>query len=1084
MSNAKQHAEWLSLVEVSGPFLTLSVLNQSYQFGLDAHESDVYRSVKEAYQEWEDSNAPHIHTAWIRFLLMNVLGYPAEFLGEAQSIPESAVANLEIQGERIRPDLAILDPEDPRKVKLPILTYLRNQKLDAPVAGSSWSASPHSRMQLLLQNTGLQAGFVTNGAQWSLVHVRKGEPTGFATWQTILLTEEKLLLQAFKGILGVEATLGAPSGKSLFDLLDKSAQDQEEVTKELGRQVRQAVEVFINAVDRLDQDSGRKLLAGLEPKEVYNGALTVMMRLIFLLCAEERGLMDDRELYVQNYSVGALNDQLREIASGDEQVLEHRHDAWKRLLATFRLVHGGCNHENLNLPAYGGSLFDPAKYPYLEQCQIDNRVSLHLLDALEFLEIKVPGGGRETRRLSFRALGVEQIGHVYEGLLDHTAVRADEAIIGLTGKETEEDEIAVAALEANRGQIAKFFEKEKIKVSGNPEKLLEQEPNMLKVSKLRVACGNDEELYGRALPFLNIIREDSLEHLQVYPEGSIYVTSGADRRSSGTHYTPVSLTEEVVQYALEPQVYVGPAEGLPRNEWKLKTAKEIVDLKVCDLAMGSGAFLVQTCRYLGDRLVEAWQEIIQRVNRPIGFSSHGNYFTCPMATDHWAKKLGSLVTTPIGELVIAQPSRELISDNPEERLAQARRVIADHCLYGVDINPMAVEMAKLSLWLTTMQRDRPFTFLDHALRVGDSLLGVKEDQLSAMTMRPSEETGAIMFHWVPQRMEEVCELRKRLSRIPSHDPDSVRRKAHITLQAEIKSLWLQEAADILMLSELRRLAKQPMAEQEWDRLMSVLKEGPYKLPDEVADLRAAQKSLSRSTFNWELTFPEIFEKGGFNAIVGNPPFQGGKKISGALGDSYRDFIATYVGGGVKGSADLCAFFFLKAASLLCKGGTCGLLATNSISQGDTKEVGLDQIVKGGDVIYRANKSSKWPGDANLEIAKVWIFKGPFRGNLLLDDAGVSGISSLLDDGSVSGQTYRLQENQAIAFYGSVLSGSGFVLTGIEAMELATEGSNDIVVVQPYLGGLDFNSRPDQSASRFVINFRDWPLGRLGQELPY
>lgn len=426
-SSAKQHAEWLSLVEVSGPFLTLSVLNSSFKFGLDAHDAELYRSVKEAYEEWEGSSVPAIHTVWIRFLLTGVLGYPKEYIGEAQAIPEAAVAVLELQGERIRPDLAILDPDDPRKVKLPILVYPRTQKLDSPVAGSSWSASPHTRMQMLLQNTGQQAGFVTNGAEWSLVHVRKGEPTGFATWHTMLLTEEKILLQSFRGILGVESTLGAPKGKSLFDLLDKSAQDQEEVTKELGRQVREAVEVFINALDRLDQDSGRRLLANLEPKEVYNAALTVMMRLIFLLCAEERGLMDRRELYVQHYSVSALSDQLIEEITkvGNEDILEHRHDAWLRLLATFRLVHGGCQHEDLNMPAYGGSLFDPDKYPFLERCQIDNRVTLHLMDALEFLQIRVPGGGREKRRLSFRAVGVEQIGHVYEGLLDHTAKLAE-----------------------------------------------------------------------------------------------------------------------------------------------------------------------------------------------------------------------------------------------------------------------------------------------------------------------------------------------------------------------------------------------------------------------------------------------------------------------------------------------------------------------------------------------------------------------------------------------------------------------------------------------------------------------------------
>lgn len=1079
MSNAKQHAEWLSLIEVSGPFLTLSVLNQSFQFGLDAHESDVYSSVKQAYQEWEDSDAKHIHTAWIRFLLGNVLGYPDEYIGEAQSIPESAVANLEIQGERIRPDLAILDPEDQRKVKLPILTYPRNQKLDAPVAGSSWPASPHSRMQLLLQNTGLQAGFVTNGAQWSLVHVRKGEPTGYATWQTMLLTEEKLLLQAFKGMLGVEATLGAPEGKSLFDLLDKSAQDQEEVTKELGRQVRQAVEVFINAVDRLDQDSGRKLLEGIEPKEVYNGALTVMMRLIFLLCAEERGLMDDRELYVQNYSVGALNDQLREIASGDEQVLEHRHDAWKRLLATFRLVHGGCIHENLNLPAYGGSLFDPAKYPFLEQCHIDNRVSLHLLDALEFLEIKVPGGGRERRRLSFRALGVEQIGHVYEGLLDHTAVRAKEAVVGLTGRETEEAEIALSALEANKDQIAKFFKEQKIKISGNPEVLLQQGPNVLKVAKLRVVCGTDDELYERVLPFLNIIREDSLEHLQVYPRGSIYVAAGSDRRSSGTHYTPVSLTEEVVQYALEPQVYVGPAEGLPRSDWKLKSAKEIVDLKVCDMAMGSGAFLVQACRYLSERLVEAWAIAAEQAQRPIGFSAEGHFFTKRIDGDHHAKIPGTLIETPLGNIAIGELSAELIADNPEERLSQAQRIIADRCLYGVDINPMAVEMAKLSLWLITLRKDRPFTFLDHALRHGDSLLGVTERQLEMFSMDISGQSEALILPWVLEYVEKVRSLRQQIARIPSHDPEAIRRKQRLFDQVRELEKPLKFAADALVACELSEGNARDKAARR-AVIQSTLMEVP------AGDrLRLTYKELlGRPTFHWELEFPDVFSIGGFDALIGNPPFLGGKRMSRSLGADYRNFITIHIGENVRGeSIDLCAYFVAKASKVAARTGHLGLITTNSITEGDTRKVAIEIPTSQGFSVHRAVKSVPWPGEATLEISKIWLSGRSWAGERTLNGQLVKTISPRLEDDEGGDAPFRLASNEGLGYAGSAFIGIGFVMESEQAKSIIEGDVKYAKCIFPLVNGEDMNSSFDQRPTRWIVSFDNWPLGRVGQRLP-
>ena len=96
-----------------------------------------------------------------------------------------------------------------------------------------------------------------------------------------------------------------------------------------------------------------------------------------------------------------------------------------------------------------------------------------------------------------------------------------------------------------------------------------------------------------------------------FPRGSVFVTAGTDRRSSGTHYTPESLTEPIVQYTLEPLVYVGPAEGKPKDEWKLKSAKELLALKICDMACGSGAFLVQACRYMAERLLEAWDAVKQ-----------------------------------------------------------------------------------------------------------------------------------------------------------------------------------------------------------------------------------------------------------------------------------------------------------------------------------------------------------------------------------------------------------------------------------------------------------------------------------------
>ena len=129
----------------------------------------------------------------------------------------------------------------------------------------------------------------------------------------------------------------------------------------------------------------------------------------------------------------------------------------------------------------------------------------------------------------------------------------------------------------------------------------------MRAERLAAACGNDEALARRVLPWAGLVRDDGFGFPVVIRAGSVYVTAGTERRSSGTHYTPRILTEPIVQHTLEPLVYIGPAEGLPRERWQLRSPAEILALKVCDKAVGSGAFLVQADRYLAERLFEAWE---------------------------------------------------------------------------------------------------------------------------------------------------------------------------------------------------------------------------------------------------------------------------------------------------------------------------------------------------------------------------------------------------------------------------------------------------------------------------------------------
>ncbi len=1094
MSTASDHMEWLSLVEVSGPFISLNVLLEAFPQGLDDHDPEHMRNLKTAYSEWQssqESNKPSfpIHRAWVSFVLRETLGFPDQVLLSGQKIPQTIYASFPEHSEILRPDWVVAESTNVDSVKPRLLVQIfpSNQHLEKRLIGSKWSASPASRMMELLHSTNVRLGLISNGHQWMLVNAPRGETTGFISWYTNLWVEENITLRAFRSLLSSYRFFSVANDKTLESLLSQSVNDQQDVTDQLGYQVRKAVEVLVQKFDRIDKDCIFPLKE-IEEKELYKAALTVMMRLVVLFCAEEKELFPlNDEFYSNYYAVSTLREKLREIADQHgEEILGYHHDAWARLLAISRAVHFGVYHSSFSLPAYGGSLFDPDKFPFLEgrpnssswkntpakSLPVDNRTVLHLLESLQILQVRLPGGGgSEPRRLSFRALDVEQIGHVYEGLLDHTAVRATSVVLGLEGTKDKEPEILLSDLEKfqqkGENELLSFLNTQTGRTTSALKKALNLEISEKDEEKFLLACDSDYSLWQRLKPFVGLVRKDKVDYPVIISTGSVYVTQGQDRRSTGTHYTPRSLTEPIVQYTLEPICYVGVAEGKPKEEWQLKTASELLKIKVCDFAMGSGAFLVQACRYLAERLVEAWDQ-----GEPLNS--------------------GQLLISPEGEPSEANPSESIIPKDTEERLLLAKRIIVDRCIYGVDINPMAVEMAKLSLWLVTMQKDRPFTFLDHALKCGDSLLGVTDaKQIEYFSLQPDKKKQS-------ESIEEICKplletaiaKRKELEGFTAIDIQGIRRKEELFLQAEKALEQVRFLGDLLIGEALKNISKS--GDMTAIELGEVFRDVTHAFSDvsdpyhntEIQSLRDQAKRLlgSRTPFHWLLEFPEIFwtesDSKGFDALVGNPPFQGGSKITGVLGTDYRDFLVEQIANGKRGTADLSAYFFLRAEKLLLRNGGFGLLATNTIAQGDTREVGLEQLVANGCVISRAVPSCKWPGTASLEVSHIWLRKGKWNNEFILNEISVTGITSFLSmPNKVIGTPYRLITNIDKAFKGSEVYGRGFILKPEEAQILIEKDSNNKNILFPYLDGEDLNSSPNQSSNRWVINFKDLPLDK-------
>lgn len=1071
MSEMSLHGEWLSLMDISGPFLAEPVLKDAFPQGLEEVEPGKRKLLRQAYDEWRDAlelgddDLTALHKAWIDLVLQQGLELDedgdGDILKSGDDLPDNLAHKVAEHGVTLRPDYAVVDDQTAKASLLLISVYQPGTDLNEPLKGDGWAASPAERMVELCRARETRLGLVTNGEHWMLVDAPVGAVTTFASWFARLWSPEPKTLQSFVNLLGVRRFF-VGSDEQLPALLDASLKMQDEVTDALGEQVRRAVEVLIQALDRADVDRNRELLKGIEPTDLYEAGLTVMMRIVFLLSAEERGLLllgDER--YEANYAVSTLRMQLR---AESEEILERRFDAWARLLSIFRAVYGGIEHEEMRLPALGGSLFDPNRFPFLEgrprgsdwrtdhavPLPIDNRTVLLLLDAVQLFQ---------GRTLSYRALDVEQIGYVYEGLLERTVVRAKNITLDLDAtKNSKKPWVTLEEIEAAKAEsddaVSKLLKERTGSSASRVKNDLSKPLEAADSDKLLTACHADASLRDRIKPYFHFLRTDRWGYPLVYPVGTFMVTTGTDRRETGTHYTPKSLTESVVKETLEPVVYIGPLEGKPRDEWVLKSPAELLDLKICDPAMGSGAFLVQVCRYLSDRLVESWSEI---------------------------EKAGRAVTAD-GAVVERQNGFEPLRDDQEERLLTARRLIAERCLYGVDVNPLAVELAKLSVWLITLAKDRPFGFLDHNLRSGDSLLGIRHlDQLLCLDMEPSRESSPRLFAaGISDAVSEAVSLRSELRRRPILDIRDVQAMADLDKSAREKLKTSELIADALVAEALMAGKKSIDATSlsievgkvfsgELEAAAVIRKRALEGLSKDLPNTKTVRKP-----FHWPLEFPEVFgrENGGFDAFVGNPPFVGGQMLSGAFGTAYQTYLVQYASVGEKSSVDLLVYFILQCFISLRHGGCQGFVARRSISEGKNREAGLGRLADLGGAIYCATTNLPWPGKASVVVHLINISKSDWFGDRTLNSKVVDTISADLTDLEFW-EAKPIAENLGRAFQGSILLGEGFKVDEETAKCWLDADAKYEDVLFPFIGGGEVNKDPAQSASTWAINFFDW-----------
>lgn len=1088
-SAAELHRRWLELVDTDGPFIAVPALKHVWPQGMPqlavqprATLKDAKTAFEQAWETWDKhrTNAdvqPALRQArdtWAETVLRDVVGWSDDLTLDLTATPATAAhATSPDRTVTVAPDWALV--RDGAVGALVFLVDPCDSLRD--VIDDGWAASTIDRAEAVLRASGTPLAVVTDGRWWALVSAQVDTMVASGVVDAQTWVEEPDVRDAFFALLSRKQLVGGTPADRTAALFAESVTAAEEITEALGTQVRRAVELLVSAFGESAADAYRRGAPDPLPNDrdqVYVAAVTAMMRVVFLLFAEERSLLPQGQLFTMGYGVSDEIDVLdaRAREEGSES-LDGTHLTWHRLLATSRALYSGATFEDMRLPAYGGSLFDGSRFPFLTArdergllaVTVSDRVMLEVLRAVQVAQLK----GQPARRISFRAVDVEQIGYIYEGLLGYSCKAVDEVTLGLIGASGAEPELTLAALEAlahTHQDDTKLADAIIATVKANQPgatpsskaaivKALRTVGQIEDADRALLAVTRDGDLLKRLKPYVGLIRRDLRDRPTVIQAGGLVVVETPSRATSGAHYTPKSLAREVVEHALEPLVYQpGPHQTPDRTQWKLLDSDQVLDLKIADIACGSGAFLVAAAEYLGEKLLEAWH----REGAARG-SAH------------------------------------------ELKTHAVRQVVAN-CLYGADINAMAVEMCKLSLWLVSLDPKLPFSFVDDKVLHGNSLLGLTDiAQLEALHIRPAESGADELFAFgavggYAERLDidgviaRAVRLRQRLaSEIDDADPQrSATTKRRQWAEYQETTAQLTKVADGVIAAGLALGGKKGRAlDDAYENLrIAVGRAYPAQGDSDSTMLDGIiERGLTPTVrtdygqwkpLHWVLTVPDVMALGGFSGLIGNPPFLGGKKLTGAMGTNVRDWLVNGLAGGAAGHADLVAYFFLRAVTVLRRGGTLGLIATNTIGQGDTREIGLDRMVRSGFEITRAIQSRSWPAkSANLEYAAVWGTTGSVASDSerWSDGAIVRKISTLLEPaGRTSGAPRRLSENSGVAFIGCFTHGMGFVIETVEAAQwVAIEPSNGEVLF-PFLNGEDLNSHPDSAASRWVIDFND------------
>jgi type I restriction-modification system DNA methylase subunit len=800
-----------------------------------------------------------------------------------------------------------------------------------------------------------------------------------------------------------------PLSSSFLDRIrEESTAYAQKIGKDLQENVYKAMKVLAEGF--FAESSNKLSLSEEDIRDVQDNSLRLLYRLLFISYAESRKLLDIDNKHYRGISLRTLKEEIASKIDQDETLLAVQSTYWEGLKDLFRLINDGSEAFGYLKDEFYIPAYNGGLFdPSKNSFLAQKRIgNSYLAEAIDLLARSQSEKGKVF--VDYSSLDIRHLGSIYEGILEYKLHLAKEPMVAVKEKGKE---VWLPKREADGGK--KF--------------------------------------------------SDSVEAGRLY-----LVTDKGERRGTGSFYTPEYIVKYIVKRTLAPLIDPMMEEAIWAEELRKDLFKKLLSIKILDLAMGSGHFLVEATDYIAREIIHA-KEIARREDLESEEVAENDI--------HWA-----------------------------------RREVVRNCIYGVDLNPMAVELAKLSLWLTTVAANKPLSFLDHHLRCGNSLIGAELGKLMILPNSKRDPSQLPMWQFVlKQQKEHTEDLLKRYAEMAAQPDDDLKtvkekEKKYEELREEELSRRLTDLADIWLSTYFGN----EVDEEEYQELQNFLSPNRFLDWSEFRTkewfVRAKMLASQKRFFHWEMEFPEAFqgENRGFDVVIGNPPYvrqEGVGDIKNYLGTHFSVYQKT---------GDLYTYFIERGLQLLKNDGPLSYIVSNKWMRSDygkplrrlLKEHSIREIMDFGKrlvfpavmvhtCILKVSKGSPATCFQAIQVPESLGSMNLYR--YVTENSYCVNYEGLRDEGwslandrsqnlldKLQSKGIPLKDYIRGHIYRGLVTGLGeaFVIDEETKNRLIAEDPKSAEVIKPFIGGRDiYRYQPPKNDKYIIAMPKGWTQAKLG-----